>query len=85
MNETLIQNIDEIIVRGHRVYIKKGGKIIMPYFIDDNIWFQNKRMEPRKVYCYKLFFDDYGFAHFEDKDGDLYKLPKDRILYEEVK
>lgn len=52
------------------------------YFIDDNIWFQGIRQEPRKVFCYNLYFDDYGFAHFTDKDGDLYKLSKEKILYE---
>ena len=54
------------------------------YFIDDNIWFQNKKQPPRKV---KLFFVDINndIVTGCDIDGNLYELNyKDLIIEEEI-
>lgn len=58
------------------------NKDVKAYFIDDNIWYQGKRLEPRKVYCYNLVIDIYGYAHFNDEDGDSYKIPTNMIFFE---
>lgn len=51
------------------------------YFMDTGIYLKGSRQAPRKVYCYGLNIKK-GIAHFRDRDGDTYSLPKDRIMYE---
>ena len=56
------------------------------YFIDNNIYFQNKKMPPRKVelFSVKINMNDDFYTGY-DKDGNFYKLNinHNRLIVEE--
>lgn len=52
------------------------------YFIDKEIYFQNKKMADRKVELFNIeFFGDYLLGY--DKDGNLYEITKNELIIEE--
>lgn len=48
------------------------------YFIDTQIYFQGKRMPPRKVPI-KIDVEDEKEIHCYDEDGNFYSIPKEKI------
>lgn len=56
----------------------------MYYFIDDEIYYQNKKQPPREVELPIVRFNSNGRdAICYDNDGDVYILPIKLILYKE--
>lgn len=58
------------------------------YFIDKEIYFQNKKMPDRKVElfdCQKVtdYINNQEFIEGYDIDGNLYKINKDELIIEE--
>lgn len=53
----------------------------MSYYIDKEIYYQNKLQPPRKIKCYFLDIKD-GEAYFYDEDGNLYIVPEEDIINE---
>ena len=54
------------------------------YFIDDNIYFQNKKLPPRKVELFNISIYNKEI-HGMDSDGNWYEIPKSQLIIEEDK
>lgn len=52
------------------------------YFIDNEIYYQNKKQPSRKVEVFDMTLYK-GVAYCRDEDGNAYKLEPNRIIYEE--
>ena len=52
------------------------------YFIDKEIYFQNKKMRDRKVELFNVEISEHYVTGY-DKDGNLYETTKDELIIEE--
>lgn len=58
------------------------------YFIDKEIYYQNKKMPDRKVELFNVeiikdYINNQEFVKGYDKDANLYKIRKDELIIEE--